>query len=661
MGGGGGSQYGDTGSVGGGDAAQRNNHSQIEKKRRDRMNTYIKELSTILPSCPSKKMDKLTVLRLALQHMRSIKGEGNADDEFGGLGVSERSSEQGCHKPKQLNDGELKRLIFNHTRVADDCFLFVVDTARGKILYVSESVNQVLLYSQSDLFGQSLFDILHPKDIAKVKEQMSSPDGGSSARLHVDSKHGILQGRGGGGGSGGSGQGQNGLTDSSGRGGGIHASRTNGQVQNGSLPRFCPGARRSFFCRMKTKMRYDPTSLADLTDPSTIAASSGGGRSRKFNYANSERKFRVVHCTGYLRSWSEGVTPGGGSSFGSNSFGGCGGGLMGGGAYGPESVGMPDGADQTSAETESADSALSCLVAVGRLLSSDRLPPPSSTPAQSEMACSSASSTASVNSNNHQAAAPNPEFTARHTIDGNFSYADSHVAMIMGYLPHEMNGSTIYQHIYCDDIPEVKVLHEQALRTPHEMSLERVRMKLKDGRFEAFNIKWKQFRNPWTGEIEYIVARYSPCKSQQLQQEHPINVQQQQQRQVTHQSITNTQQAVADANLINYLIADFAQTNPSQQQQQQQPLNHQDQFRPLQPANSQQQQHCEQQTVRNNSGGEQFRIPQQFVGAGSSAGNLMPTAGQAGPSGRTQNNSRSPSISPSFGLAMANAAAGNTS
>ena len=46
MGGGGGSQYGDTGSVGGGDAAQRKNHSQIEKKRRDRMNTYIKVLNS---------------------------------------------------------------------------------------------------------------------------------------------------------------------------------------------------------------------------------------------------------------------------------------------------------------------------------------------------------------------------------------------------------------------------------------------------------------------------------------------------------------------------------------------------------------------------------------------------------------------------------------
>ena len=59
---------------------------------------------------------------------------------------------QGCHKPKQLNDGELKRLIFNHTRVADDCFLFVVDTARGKILYVSESVNQVRLLRNKKTF-----------------------------------------------------------------------------------------------------------------------------------------------------------------------------------------------------------------------------------------------------------------------------------------------------------------------------------------------------------------------------------------------------------------------------------------------------------------------------------------------------------------------------
>ena len=128
----------------------RENHSQIEKRRRDKMNTHIKELCNIVPACKqmSRKTDKLTILRLAVQHMKTIRG-------------SLDSYTEGSYKPPMLTDKELKQLIIP----SSDGFMFVVDTARGRLLFVSESVKETLNFSSQDLSGQSLFDIVHPKEI----------------------------------------------------------------------------------------------------------------------------------------------------------------------------------------------------------------------------------------------------------------------------------------------------------------------------------------------------------------------------------------------------------------------------------------------------------------------------------------------------------------
>uniref|UniRef100_A0AAY4CLM4 Aryl hydrocarbon receptor nuclear translocator-like 2 n=1 Tax=Denticeps clupeoides TaxID=299321 RepID=A0AAY4CLM4_9TELE len=210
-------------------------HSQIEKRRRDKMNNLIDELSGMIPTCNpmSRKLDKLTVLRMAVQHLKSLKG---ATSSFA----------EANYKPSFLPDDELKHLVLR----AADGFLFVVGCDRGKIIFVSESVSKILNYSRTELIGQSLFDYVHPKDIGKVKEQLSASELYPRERL-IDAKTGL-------------------------------------QVQ-ADLPigaaRLCSGARRSFFCRMKyNKM--------------TVKVEETGSSKKK-----ESQRYCTVHCTGYMRTW----------------------------------------------------------------------------------------------------------------------------------------------------------------------------------------------------------------------------------------------------------------------------------------------------------------------------------------------------------------------
>ncbi|XP_023664831.2 aryl hydrocarbon receptor nuclear translocator-like protein 2 isoform X1 [Paramormyrops kingsleyae] len=214
-------------------------HSQIEKRRRDKMNSLIDELSAMIPTCHpvSRRLDKLTVLRMAVQHLKSVRGATN-------------SFAEASYKRSFLPDDELKHLVLR----AADGFLFVVSCDRGKILFVSETVSKILNYSRTDWIGQSLFDYVHPKDMGKVKEQLSACDLHPRDRL-VDTKTGL---------------------------------QVQADIPVGAA-RLCSGARRSFFCRMK----YNRV-VVKLEEKGFQA-----GSSKK----KESQRYCTVHCTGYMRSW----------------------------------------------------------------------------------------------------------------------------------------------------------------------------------------------------------------------------------------------------------------------------------------------------------------------------------------------------------------------
>nr|XP_046243593.1 aryl hydrocarbon receptor nuclear translocator-like 1b isoform X2 [Scatophagus argus] len=215
----------------------RRTHSQIEKRRRDKMNSFIDELASLLPTCNTKsgKLDKLSVLRMAVQHMKTIRGSsGNQYAEF-------------KYKNVVLSDEELKHLL---QREADG-FLFVVNCDQGKILFVSESVYKILHYSQRDLIGQSLFDCLHPNDIVKVKEQLSSAVIVPREKS-IDAKSPSVK------------------TDI-----------------NPSSVRLCSGMRRSFFCRMKCNRNVEDEDFS----------------LRCSGKKNDHKGFCTIHSTGYIKRW----------------------------------------------------------------------------------------------------------------------------------------------------------------------------------------------------------------------------------------------------------------------------------------------------------------------------------------------------------------------
>lgn len=224
-------------------------HCEIERRRRTKMASYVNELCDMVPACSTlaRKPDKLTILRLAVAHMKSLQGPSiiRSDNSY---------------KPSFLTDQELKHLVLEAT----DGFLFVVQCDTGRVIYVSDSVTAVLCQAQSDWFGNSLYELIHPEDAEKLREQLSTGESQGSGRI-LDLKTGTV--------------------------------KKDGHQSN---MRLCLGSRRGFIIRMRIgNVTVNPMMASHtvrIRQHNTLGPSSDG------------RHYAVVHVTGYVRNWPPAAT-----------------------------------------------------------------------------------------------------------------------------------------------------------------------------------------------------------------------------------------------------------------------------------------------------------------------------------------------------------------
>ena len=56
--------------------SRRSQHCEVEKMRRERMDRYMNELAQMIPACSAvpRQLDKLSILKMAVDHMKSLRG-----------------------------------------------------------------------------------------------------------------------------------------------------------------------------------------------------------------------------------------------------------------------------------------------------------------------------------------------------------------------------------------------------------------------------------------------------------------------------------------------------------------------------------------------------------------------------------------------------------
>ncbi|KAI6223816.1 Helix-loop-helix DNA-binding domain protein [Aphelenchoides fujianensis] len=217
----------------------RENHSEIERRRRNKMTHYINELAEMVPQCAAlgRKPDKLTILRMAVSHMKQIREVSCPNDPT--------MAAAAAYKPSFLSDQELKHMILE----AANGFLFVLACDTGRVLYVADSILPVLNLRQEDWLQHSIYDLVHPDDMDKVRDQLCGSETSTGNRV-LDMKTG--------------------------------SAKKEARVG----PAIHMSCRRGFICRMR---------LGNIEPLHRL-------RNRRPLFTHNGQTYVVMHCTGYIKN-----------------------------------------------------------------------------------------------------------------------------------------------------------------------------------------------------------------------------------------------------------------------------------------------------------------------------------------------------------------------
>lgn len=67
----------------------------------------------------------------------------------------------------------------------------------------------------------------------------------------------------------------------------------------------------------------------------------------------------------------------------------------------------------------------------------------------------------------------------------------------------------MYEYFHLEDLRNLSEAHRSALQTLSNSRTQTYRFRLKDGGYIRLQSDWRPFKNPWTKDLEYIIAKNS--------------------------------------------------------------------------------------------------------------------------------------------------------
>jgi aryl hydrocarbon receptor nuclear translocator-like protein 1 len=101
----------------------------------------------------------------------------------------------------------------------------------------------------------------------------------------------------------------------------------------------------------------------------------------------------------------------------------------------------------------------------------------------------------------------NIQFTSRHAMDGKFLFVDQRATLVLGFLPQELLGTSMYEYFNHKDIAALAECHKVALQSTEKVTTPVYGLRTKSSGFINVQSEWKSFKNPWTKDVEFLIAK----------------------------------------------------------------------------------------------------------------------------------------------------------